>query len=373
MAHDISEIRKETCTGCGVCGDICPSKAVSMEVDAEGFLYSVINRDKCLQCGKCADVCPVSGNFLNFDFSVGQRDIYAAWSLDPEIRYQSTSGGIFSELALSILAEGGYICGAVYDGQHMVRHLITNKMEDLERLRQSKYVQSDMGDIYKKAAGYLQQGETLLFCGSPCQCAGVFLYCEECKINTERLHLVDFICRGANSPKVYRKYLKELEEKYHSHISKVWFKNKTYGWNHFCTKIEFENGEYYLQDRFHDAYVRGYIEKNLFIRPSCAICRFKGMNRAADLTLADFWGVKLQGNRKDGDYGISMVMLHTAKGKKLWDSITSRIYKEEKNLEAVISGNVCFENSVRHGVHREQFMKDLDRMPVIENIERFLR
>ncbi len=372
MAHNVSKIRKETCTGCGVCTNICPSKAISMEADAEGFLYSVINEDKCLQCGKCVVVCPVFGNFSNFDSGVKQREVYAAWSLNPEIQYQSTSGGIFTELALYVLEEGGYICGAVYDEQHMVRHLITDKKEDLERLRQSKYVQSGMADVYREAAEYLQQGKTLLFCGSPCQCAGMFFYCEECKMDTEKLYLVDFICRGANSPKVYRKYLKELEEKHHSRISRVWFKNKTYGWKHFCTKIEFENGEYYLQDRFHDAYVRAYIEENLFIRPSCGICRFKGMNRVADLTLADFWGVKPQQDRKGGDYGISMVMLHTAKGKKLWDSITSRIYKEEKNLQAVISGNVCFDNSIRHGMHREQFMKDLDKMPVIENIERFL-
>ena len=368
-------IKREDCTGCGACENICPVNAVSMDVDEEGFWYVHIDRQVCISCERCINVCPVLQEKMELisDRSADDPVIYAAWSLNPEIRYQSTSGGIFSELSLAVLEEQGFICGAVYDEKQQVWHFITNEEQGLAKIRQSKYVQSHMGSVFKKIENLLRQNRTFLFCGSPCQCAGMFYYCREKKVGIKNLYLIDFICRGANSPKVYQKFISELEEKYQSAVSKVWFKNKAYGWNRFSTRIEFENGRYYLLDRYHDPYIRGYIEENLYIRPSCAHCRFKGMHRIADITLADFWGIQLHDPTQDSDGGTSMVMLHTEKGQKLWNTIKNKVYYTQKKIEDVISGNVCFENSVEQGIHRAAFMKDLDVMPVIENIERFLK
>ncbi|MCI9596429.1 MAG: 4Fe-4S binding protein [Firmicutes bacterium] len=371
----------KACTGCSACLNVCPTQALTMESDQEGFWYSVIDEGQCIGCGACEDVCPVI-HALRSEENImaetaptagGNPLIYAAWSLDQEIRYHSTSGGIFSELALSVLAKGGYVCGAIYDHQHMVKHAIIDHAQDLAKLRQSKYVQSDMNSIYKEIGNLLKQGEELLFCGSPCQCAGVFHYCEKSGIDAKNLYLVDFICRGSNSPKVYRKFLDELEAEQQSKVKKVWFKNKIYGWNRFSTKVEFENGEAYLEDRYHDAYIRGYIEENLFIRPSCAACYFKGFQRHSDLTLADFWGIQLKDDSQDIDGGTSMAIIHTEKGQTLWASVSSRIFSEAKTLEEAAMGNACLYNSALPGIHREQFMADLDRMPVMDNIKRFLK
>lgn len=375
---DVILARNDYCTGCGICQNICPVQAISMEADREGFWYPTIEWDKCVQCGRCVVVCPVlqeetaipqSTNITTAD----PPKIYAAWSLNPEIRRESTSGGIFSELASSMLDKGGYLCGAVYDEKQEVRHLVTDKREDIPRLRQSKYVQSDMGTVYGEIANLLLQGEMLLFCGSPCQCAALHHFCRESHVSMEKLYLADFICRGANSPKVYRKFLEELSAEFESDVTRVWFKNKTFGWNRFSTRVEFQDGEYYLKDRYHDPYIRGYIEENLFIRPSCTSCRFKGWNRISDITLGDFWGVELNERQKESDCGTSMVMLHTEKGKELWEAILPHIFKEEKDLESVVRENVCFFDSVQNGVHRDEFMRDLNKMPVLENIERFLK
>lgn len=352
-----------------------------METDKEGFWYPVINQTVCTECGACTNVCPVlhvpqrerNKREIGILEEENNPPIYAAWSLDQEIRYHSTSGGVFSELALTVFEEGGCVCGAIYDDQHMVKHAIVDKAENLAKLRQSKYVQSDMGAIYKEIGSLLNQGKKMLFCGSPCQCAGVFRYCKESGIDMGNLYLVDFICRGANSPKVYRKFLDELEGEHKSGVKKVWFKNKTYGWNRFSTKVEFENGEVYLEDRYHDAYIRGYIEENLFIRPSCAACHFKGMQRFSDLTLADFWGIQLKDISQNSDGGTSMAMIHTDKGQALWDSVASKVFSEAKGLEEAAMGNACLYNSALPGIHREQFMADLDKMPVMDNIGRFLK
>lgn len=371
---DISKILSKRCTGCGACKAVCPVQAIFMEADNEGFWHPQINRDLCIHCGRCSEVCPVyDHNVTLVNKNSEEYNIYAAWSLNPQIRYESTSGGIFSELAGTFMREGGVICGAVYDKQNMVCHIVSDKIEDIERLRQSKYVQSDMGDVYREIAKKLKQGRKVLFCGTPCQCAGIYRYCFMNHIDSDRLWLVDFICRGSNSPKVYRKFLDELEEKYQSHIIRVWFKNKYYGWNRFSTKIELENGACYLEDRYHDVYIRGYIEENLYIRPSCSECRFKGFYRTADISLADFWGIKLQDSDQDTDGGTSMVMIHTKKGQLLWNAISDAVYKVEKSLKDVTNGNECFFSSAQPGKHREEFMRDLDRMPVIDNISRFLK
>lgn len=368
------------CTGCGACLNICPVKAIVMETDQEGFNYPNINIKLCVSCKKCENVCPLSEDNARRLFAEEIQEtenlpieICAAWSKNKDIRRQSTSGGIFSELASFVLDNQGYICGAVYDEAYMVRHWITNQKEDLEKLRQSKYVQSDMGSIYGDIGDLLIRGKTVLFCGTPCQCEGVFHYCKVQQIETFRLYLIDFICRGSNSPKVYRKFLEELEVEYQSKVSRVWFKNKIYGWNCFSTRIDFENGACYLKDRYHDTYIRGYIEENLYIRPSCSDCKFKGLHRNADITLADFWGVQLDEVMQEIDGGTSMIMVHTEKGKKIWDSIKSKVFWKEKKLKDVILGNDCFEHSVKPGIHREQFFEDLNNMSVIDNIERFLK
>ncbi|MCI8591511.1 MAG: 4Fe-4S binding protein [Lachnospiraceae bacterium] len=371
----IDILKREMCTGCGTCKNICPVGAVSMETDAEGFWYPVIDQYTCIRCGKCTRVCPVSCTaYLQAPSRQKERiKVYAAWSLDRDVRYHSTSGGIFSEFAAAVMNRNGVVCGAAYDGEQMVCHKIVDRKEELGQIRQSKYVQSDMGDVYREIASRLRQGQEVLFCGTPCQCAGVYRYCGEENIAMDQLYLIDFICRGSNSPKVYRKFLDELEALHQSKTKKVWFKNKAYGWNCFSTRIEFENGACYLEDRYHDLYIRGYIEENLYIRPSCSNCEFKGLRRVSDVTLGDFWGVDLKENMREGDGGTSMVMLHTRKGQELWHAIRHNVYQVKKEIEEVIAGNVCFENSVEPGRGREDFMKKLDSISVIENIERFVQ
>lgn len=362
--------RKEECTGCAACINICGMDAIHFEVDKEGFMYPKINESLCCKCGKCEMVCPVKRKPQTENEE--KPDVYAAWSLDTEIRFESTSGGIFSELAKLILTRCGYICGAAYTDNHMVEHCIVSSEEGVERLRQSKYVQSNIENVYKEVSELLNKQCEVLFCGSPCECAGIMNYLNMVNCSTEDLILVDFVCRGANSPKVYRMFLDELETIYESKVSRVWFKNKKYGWNRFSTKIEFENGNEYLEDRWNDIYIRGYIEKDLYMRPSCTECRFKGFPRVSDITLADFWGIVLDDTSKDSDKGTSMVITNSEKGKLLFEEIKDRIYHENKTLDDASRNNYCMYNSVPFGEHRQEFMNDLDILGVINNIKRFL-
>lgn len=370
FSSNISFLSKSRCTGCSACRQICPKEAIVMKEDKEGFWYPAIDSAKCVACGKCIGVCPVINAIpKNSDM---EETAYAAWSLQPEIREHSTSGGVFSELALKMLQQDAKIYGAIYNSNFEVEHIGIDCKQDLHKLRQSKYVQSDLKNIFLEIEEDLKSDRRVLFCGAPCQCEALLHFLWEKKINCERLLLVDFICRGSNSPKVYRLFLEELKKEYQSPIKCVWFKNKTYGWNDFSTKVEFQNGKQYLKTRYEDEYIRGYIEKNLYIRPSCMQCEFKGIQRVADITLADFWGVSLGDKQNDTDRGTSLVIIHTSKGKKLFESISGNIFFEEKQVKDAISANPCIIKSAQEGEHRKQFMHDLDTMGFFANIRRFL-
>lgn len=355
----VDKLDKNKCTGCYSCYNGCPKNCISMKRDGEGFSYPQIDTDSCVNCGICEQVCPAL-NKITIETNKSIPNVYAAWSLNNEIRVDSTSGGIFSELALKFIETGGYICGARYGKNHHIEHCIVNSEDGLKKIRQSKYAQSDVGYAYRDIKQLLLKNERLLFCGTPCECAGLLNYLNK---KYDNLFIIDFVCRGANSPKVYEKFLGYLEERYHSKIKRVWFKNKTFGWNRFSTKVEFENGQAYLEDRNNDMYIVGYIQHNLYMRPSCAKCQYKDFPRVSDITLADFWGVKLSNPMLDIENGTSLVMLNSQKGVELFNKIKSCIFCEEKTLNDTLKGNPSILESPTMNSKREYFFKNLDNMP----------
>jgi len=332
------DLPKKQCTGCSACFGICPNGSIGMIADGEGFLYPAVDRAKCVGCRLCEDVCPVLRKPAAKDCQ-GTR-VFAAWSLDGEVRRRSTSGGIFTELAKAVIGRGGYVAGARYDDAHLVGHRVIASEWDIPLLRQSKYVQSDMGAVFREVKELLEKGRPFLFAGCPCQVAGLLGFLGR---DYDNLLLCDFICRGVNSPKAYKKYLESLEKQYRSKIRRVWFKNKTLGWNRFGTRIEFEDGTEYFADRDTDPFMRGYLNYNLYLRPSCSDCSFKGFPRHSDITLADFWGIRLRDGSVDEDGGTSLVMLHTQKGRELFESIRERIFQEEHTLGEALPFNQCAE------------------------------
>ncbi len=364
-----SKQEKNECSGCGACFNICPVKAIKMNPDIEGFEYPVIDSKICIDCKKCMKVCPYLNITKPYDTD---KKVYAAWSLNEEARSYSTSGGLFFEFAIKILNENGYVCGAGYGKDFLVYHNIISENSDLKNLMQSKYIQSNVLDAFFSIGNVLKEKNKLLFCGTPCQCNGLVNYLDEEKIERSNLYIIDFICRGVNSPKVYKKFLNELEKIYNSKVKNVWFKNKTFGWNRFSTKIDFENGSKYLKDRYSDVFIRGFIEKNLYIRPSCSNCMNKGEKRFSDITLGDFWGIKLNDAEKDTNLGTSAVIINTEKGIELLSKIKERIFIENKKIEDVTKKNPHYYDSVRAGEDREKFMENIDTLNTVENIKSFL-
>lgn len=349
------QIDMDKCTACGACNNICPTNAIKMKMNNNGFFYPYVELDMCINCGQCEKVCPVSNdNILRREININEPVVYAMQSSDEELRLKSTSGGAFSELARIVLDYGGYVVGAAYRKDWSVEHQMIHEKIELESLRRSKYQQSDMGGILKKIKDKLTQGDKVLFCGTPCQNAGLKMYLgDEC----ENLYLVDFICRGVPSPGLFQEYLKSLEEKFESNATSVWMKNKRNGWHSLSTVIKFASGEEYVKAGFDDSYVQLFLKYNIGIRASCYRCSFKNKMSVADITLGDFWG--LDGTELDDNKGTSTVICRTHKGLQLVKEILHQNKVKKMCMEDVKRGNPCLENSVQPGLIEEYKFFDI--------------
>lgn len=329
----INEIKKEQCTGCKMCADLCPKKAISFDIDEEGFWYPIVGKD-CINCGICIKKCPS----LN-DKKINKRKpkVYSLWSKNDETRITSTSGGAFWEIAYQFIKEGGVVAGCKYGADwKSAEHMIAHNVEELLQIKGSKYFQSDTKGIYEAVKKELNEGKKVLFCGTPCQVAAIKSYIDK---NTEKLYCMDFICRSINSPKAFKAYIEELEEKYKSKVSKVHLKNKKYGWQSLASQVCFENGQEIIQDRNKDWWVKGFIFNDLYTRESCYHCQYKVLPRVnADVTIGDFWGIQNQ-TQDDMFKGISVTLVNTEKGTELIEKSKAEFEYEEHKLQEVLPGN----------------------------------
>lgn len=353
---NISE--KEKCCGCCACSDACSKNAITLQNDIEGFWYPVVDKDLCVECGLCDKVCPVINiDSLKKNDSPKPSHVYAAVNKNMSVRWNSTSGGAFSALADVMYSQGGYVSGAVYNESFTVNNYISNKPEDLERLRSSKYLQSKADGIYAEIKKLLLQGEKVLACGTPCQMAALRSFLRK---DYDNLIIVDFICRGVNSPKVYRAYLDSLEKKYNSKVVYVKDIIKELGWRNLTRKVMFENGQSYYGVHMQDDFRRGY-HTNVFCRPSCYDCQFKGFPRIADITIADYWGIEKVDKNLDMNIGTSMVLINSKKGERYFELIKDKMEYRETPFEAILGGNIVLRKSIEPAkINREQFFKDLD-------------
>lgn len=349
---------KSKCCGCNACGDICPKDAITFKTDIEGFWYPEINMERCIDCGLCEKVCPELhiNELKKNDYE--QPVTIAAINKNMKERWDSTSGGAFSALADAMYAQGGYVSGAVYNEDFSVSNFISDNPADLAKLRSSKYLQSNAEGLYKRIRDLLRKGEKVLACGTPCQMAALRSFLHK---DYDNLIIVDFICRGVNSPKVYRKYLDSLERKFGGKVVYVKAKNKELGWRNLTRKVVFDNGKVYYGVRMDDDFRRGY-HTNVFCRPSCYVCQYKGFPRMADITIADYWGIEKVDKNLDNNIGTSMILLNSKKGEAYFDLVKDKLEWEYTKFESILPGNIALRKPIEPAkINRKQFFEDLDK------------
>ena len=309
----------EDCTGCSACLNSCPLNCISMSADGHGFRYPYVDRSSCINCGKCESACPVhkvgEPKLLNSVF-------YGCKHIDDDVRRHSSSGGFFYELARNVISSGGVVFGVAFSNDfHKVGHVQASTLDELEPIRISKYVQSEVESTFPLVKTALVQGRQVLFSGTPCQIAGIKSYIGEVPDN---LILTEVVCHGVPSPKVWDIYLSGLEKEQGSRVKYISFRDKSKSWRRSDFLALFENGEEVRQPNSENPYMKAFL-RNLSLRPSCTRCRFKSFSSGADITMGDFWGSTEMGNSYNDDVGISVVALNTPKGHSSFDSVKDNL------------------------------------------------
>lgn len=350
---NIQEVKKDQCVGCNACRAVCPQQSITMQPDQEGFFYPIIDKTSCVDCSLCVNVCP-SFSTPDLNNKLTSPAVLAVWSTDALIRAKSSSGGVFSTLAEKVIKQNGIVFGAAFDSNLQLKHIAVHPGADLQPLRGSKYVQSDMEGVYEKAKEHLEKGDLVLFSGTPCQIAGLYSFLGK---DHNNLLTCDLVCHGVPSPQVFQRYVNFLEKKFNAKALKFEFRNKQKGWKTYGVAVQFDNGKEYFATLNEDNFMIGFL-KNLYLRPSCYQCQFTGIPRIADITLGDFWGISRQCRDLDNDKGISLVLLNTRKGQKVFQKLQGNIFCTESTLEQAISGNHCLVKPIALSPMRAGFFAD---------------
>lgn len=349
---------KFKCYGCCACKEICPNDSIVMETDFEGFIYPKIDHNTCNQCNICKKICIYSNNEI-LEKNEDYPKVYASYNNDKRERICSSSGGIFLPLARKIIEEEGYVVGARYTEDMKVKHTIGRDMNECKKFSGSKYVKSDINDLFPQIKKLISENRPILFVGVPCQVAGLKNYLKS--ENTDNLYLVEILCHSNPSPKVFEKYISYLKEEYNSPVIDFKFKDKKNGWNNPSVCIKFENGkEIHENGRFNN-YNRGF-QRSLFARPCCYECEFVANNRVGDMTIADFWGIESIEKNLNDDKGISLVILNNKKGESLFDDIKDELDYFKEDMEKAFIKNHKFPIILNE--KRYKFFSKIEKEPI---------
>lgn len=352
----------EKCCGCAACMNKCPKDAITMVEDEKGFRYPKINQEKCIECGLCEKSCPVIQNKK----IENEPKVYACISKDEEERLKSSSGGIFSLLSKEILERKGVVFGAAFDEEFLVRHQYIENINDLDKLRTSKYLQSIIGNTYRQAKEFLEQGRYVLYTGTPCQIEGLLSYLGK---EYEKLYTQDIVCHGVPSPKVWRKYMEFRKNKDKEVPTKINFRDKKQGWKTYSVTFQYKNSKY-SANQTEDIYMKAFL-RDICLRDSCYQCSFRKEKRLSDITLADFWGVNKILPEWDDNKGTSLVLINSKKGEEIYQKISEKLKSKEVTMENALMSNPAIMYSPKIHKNREKFFGELGQKQFEELVKQY--
>lgn len=340
---------KKRCSGCTACESICPKGCIQMKADEEGFVYPVVDTEKCIHCDACDRVCPIQNPIKEEE---KEQKAFLVQHKDEQVRLESSAGGAFTAIATLVIEKGGVVFGAAYDDNFQVHHTYVENTNDLKRFRNSKYVQSNLGDSFKQVKNFLKEDRWVCFSGTPCQIEGLYKYVG----SHNKLILVDVVCHGIPSPLIWNKYL-EYQDVEHSKPSNIRFRDKYYGYKYSTmSMIKDEKNIYHAGSQL-DPMLRAFFSDTCD-RPSCYECPFKKRYRVSDLTIWDCFSVYDFDKSMDDDKGTTRVLCHTEKGKAVIGDIQKLVKCKEVQPDRLVAGVKEMTESVKINMKRQDFMED---------------
>ena len=353
VSNSIVKLLPDKCTGCSACYNSCPVHAISMNINEEGFLYPKVDGEKCSNCGYCASVCPQ----LNFKIDNEKKKVCLAVKMNDEY-----SNSIFSVLADYVLKKEGYVCGAIWNNKFEVKHVITNRREELFQFYGPKYIQSNISDMYRKIEELLTEEKYVLFSGTPCQVDGLYHFLG---VRYSTLLTVDILCRGIPSSKTFKNYL--LSEAKECEISNISFRD--YGVNGWGTntEIKYTDGSEEQMSIQNCLWTNGYL-RSYFNRDVCYNCPYSQSKRVGDFTTGNYWGITQ--TRPDLPSDAKVLTLNSDKAKKVFNEISDKFtLKEWMPIESATKYNNGWTHSTAKPTQRDVFFYHIKEKSFIEAFE----
>ncbi len=278
--------------------------------------------------------------------------VYAAKHIDEETRAESRSGGVFTALSDYVISNDGVIYGCILADDFNAVHIRADNKIERNKMRGSKYIQSNLGNTFKDVRADLDEGRKVLFSGTSCQVAGLKNFLGK---EYENLLCVDIVCHGVPSKKVWNKYLSWQEQRLHSKLIKVDFRNKKdFGWRDHVETLYFENGKVVSTRVFTNLFYSHEI-----LRPSCYKCPYKSVMHPGDITIADYWGIEKAAPEFDDNKGVSLVLVNNNVGEKVLVCVKDMLLLKQTSIENAMQRSFIQSESCPE--MRNRFWRDFER------------
>ena len=353
---------KSKCCGCGLCAQKCPKSAIEMKEDEYGFVYPYINKEKCINCGICKKVCEYNKERKE---RIYKPKAYVAVSSNEEVLKTTASGGIFTSIAKAFIEKGGIVfgCALLKERENFViKHIKAEKINDLENIKGSKYVQSDITSVYEEIKEEIKKGNKVLFSGTPCQVAAI----KEFTNDNENLYTIDIICHGVPSSKMFNDYIKYISNKKNITITDFKFRNKAKGWglNYSISYKDSNNKEKtIIKPSFKSSYYQMFLDSYTY-RENCYSCVYANNKRIGDITIGDYWGIEKEHNElivksiKKKKKGVSCMIVNSQKGEKIINNSVSEIKSFASRFEKITRHNQQLNNPSNEPKERKYILKE---------------
>ncbi len=353
---------KSKCSGCGLCSTRCPKNAIKMQEDEYGFLYAFIDEKKCINCGICKKICP----YNKINANTFKKKVFVSNSNNEQVLNTTASGGVFTSIATSFIKNDGVVFGSTLQNENnsfVVKHVKITSIDELEKLKGSKYVQSDISNIYPELKEELDKNKKVLFSGTPCQIAAVKKFCND----SNNLYTIDIICHGVPSNKLFNDYINYVNKKENIEIKNYKFRVKDKGWGLYYFYCDFfdvktKNKKVKVRPAIDSSYYQLFLDSYTY-RKNCYSCPFANDNRISDVTIGDFWGIEkehkelIKNKKINIKKGVSCIIVNTEKGMNLLENNKDNIILFESNFQKVRKYNHQLDHPCKMPNDRELILK----------------
>lgn len=352
---------EKDCCGCAACAAACPKQCIKMEQGTLGHLFPKVNAELCVDCGICQKMCPMQKELPQ----VEQQKAYAAYTKDQQLRFDSSSGGMFATFARHLMKQGYVVYGAAFDENLQLQCTLAENENELKPLMKSKYLQSNIGSKYSEIRAKLEQGQKVLLVSTPCQIAALKQYLKK---EYSNLITVDFFCHGVPSQSFFEECLSYDEAiKYKGKVLSYEFRTKKKNGStphYYTVGYQKEEKSKSKTDYYFDSTFYAFFQTYICLRESCYQCKFGGQKRVSDITMGDFHDIDryMSGiNRFDG---VSTVIVNTQKGREIFAACAEDLIFYEMNIEELTRNDSCLSGGTPRPAGRDEFLQDYNKMHI---------